>query len=195
MSKPDDLQHAQHAAASLTKAEIEADIVEAARDLVALWQSPKIAGLPRAERNGTIEETRNRLIGLVGQLDGHRNSTPTHAGSSPAEPAKPLHTPDPWHVEMGRGTRSINGARIIGANGCQVGGVTVTADKSLFQKQADAALMAAAPEMLSMLRASGVNLITAAWTIDRLGDEKNAAAVRRMAEQILPVISKATRCQ
>jgi hypothetical protein len=43
-----------------------ADIVAIAGDLVALWQSPAIQGLPRAERNAAIEETRNRLISAVG---------------------------------------------------------------------------------------------------------------------------------
>lgn len=42
-----------------------AEIVEIAKDLVALWQSPKIQGLPRAERNTAIEETRNRMIAAV----------------------------------------------------------------------------------------------------------------------------------
>jgi hypothetical protein len=41
------------------------DIVAAAEDLVALWQSPKIQGLPRADRNAAIEETRRRLIEAV----------------------------------------------------------------------------------------------------------------------------------
>lgn len=45
--------------------EAHAKIVEIAKDLVALWQSPKIQGLPRSERNGAIEETRNRLIAAV----------------------------------------------------------------------------------------------------------------------------------
>lgn len=41
------------------------EIIEIAKDLVALWQSPKIQGLPRSERNTAIEETRNKLIAAV----------------------------------------------------------------------------------------------------------------------------------
>lgn len=43
----------------------KSEIVEIAKDLVALWQSPKIQGLPRADRNAAIEETRNRMIEAV----------------------------------------------------------------------------------------------------------------------------------
>lgn len=42
-----------------------ADIVAIAGDLVALWQNQTIQGLPRADRNAAIEETRNRLIAAV----------------------------------------------------------------------------------------------------------------------------------
>lgn len=41
------------------------EIIEIAKDLVALWQSPKIQGLPRSERNAAIEETRSKLIAAV----------------------------------------------------------------------------------------------------------------------------------
>ena len=44
----------------------EHSIIAAAEDIVALWQSPNIQGLPRAERNAAIEDTRNRLIAAVG---------------------------------------------------------------------------------------------------------------------------------
>lgn len=47
----------------------ESQIVLAARDLVALWQSPRIQGLPRSERNAAIDETRTRLINAVDALD------------------------------------------------------------------------------------------------------------------------------
>ena len=40
-------------------------IASAARDLVSLWQAQKIEGLPRAERNAAIEDTRQRLIDIV----------------------------------------------------------------------------------------------------------------------------------
>jgi hypothetical protein len=45
--------------------EAHAEIVEIARDLVALWQSPNIQALPRADRNAAIEDTRKRLIEAV----------------------------------------------------------------------------------------------------------------------------------
>ena len=38
------------------------EIIDAALDLVALWENPKIMGLSRADRNATIEKSRNRLI-------------------------------------------------------------------------------------------------------------------------------------
>lgn len=47
--------------------EADAEIVSIAGDLVALWENPTIKGLPRAERNAAIEETRNRLIAAVAQ--------------------------------------------------------------------------------------------------------------------------------
>ncbi len=40
-------------------------IANAARDFVSLWQAQKIEGLPRAERNAAIEDTRQRLIDAV----------------------------------------------------------------------------------------------------------------------------------
>ena len=69
-------------------------IVEAARDIVALWNSPKIQGLPRAERNSAIEDSRAALIDAVHELarssvgseQGSSNSKV--AGSNPAAPAK-----------------------------------------------------------------------------------------------------------
>jgi hypothetical protein len=109
---------------------------------------------------------------------------------------KTTHTPGPWSIDRSRYPgNSINGARIVATDGTQVGSVTGKADKSVYQKNADALLMAAAPDLLDMLRASGVNLVTAANTIERLGAPQEAAAVRRMAEQILPVIAKATTDQ
>ena len=42
-----------------------AEIVAVARDLVALWENPNIKGLPRAERNAAIEDTRRKLIAAV----------------------------------------------------------------------------------------------------------------------------------
>lgn len=48
--------------------EADAEVIEIARDLVALWKSPNIQALPRADRNAAIEETRNRLIKAVEAL-------------------------------------------------------------------------------------------------------------------------------
>jgi hypothetical protein len=45
--------------------EAHAEIIDLTKDLVALWQSPKIQGLPRADRNTAIEETRNKMIAVV----------------------------------------------------------------------------------------------------------------------------------
>lgn len=44
-------------------------VADAARDLVALWESQKIQGLPRADRNAAIEQTRERLIEAVHNLE------------------------------------------------------------------------------------------------------------------------------
>lgn len=69
-------------------------VVEIATDLVALWESPVIQGLSRAERNEAIDGTRRMLIDAVNQLalsstgSERGNSTPDVAGSSPAAPAK-----------------------------------------------------------------------------------------------------------
>lgn len=46
----------------------EERVIEIARDLVALWQNPNIRGLPRSERNATIDVTRERLIDAVEDL-------------------------------------------------------------------------------------------------------------------------------
>lgn len=50
---------------ALSRAPQPDTVTEAARDLVALWKSPTIAGLPRSERNAAIEDSRNRLIAAV----------------------------------------------------------------------------------------------------------------------------------
>jgi hypothetical protein len=47
----------------------EAEVIEAARDIVALWRNPRIRALPRSERNAAIEDARTRLIVAVGELD------------------------------------------------------------------------------------------------------------------------------
>lgn len=48
-----------------TEVERLEDIAESARDLVALWESPVIQGLARADRNAAIEETKAALIEAV----------------------------------------------------------------------------------------------------------------------------------
>lgn len=47
-------------------------VADAARDHVLLWKHGKIAGLPRATRNETIEHTRSRLIQAVEDMDAHQ---------------------------------------------------------------------------------------------------------------------------
>lgn len=62
------------------------EIEEIARDLVALWESPVIQGLSRADRNAAIEDTRNRLIkacATVAQPAEQRLCKATVGGSSP----------------------------------------------------------------------------------------------------------------
>ena len=44
---------------------VRESVIGAAEDLVALWVSPCIRQLPRAERNAAIEECRRRLIDVV----------------------------------------------------------------------------------------------------------------------------------
>lgn len=46
-------------------------IEEVARDLTALWQVQKVSGLPRAERNAAIEESRERLIRALAEIEYH----------------------------------------------------------------------------------------------------------------------------
>jgi hypothetical protein len=53
--------------ASYPMEEFEAafDVTDIAAELVALWESPNIRGLPRADRNAAIEGTREKLIKVV----------------------------------------------------------------------------------------------------------------------------------
>jgi hypothetical protein len=44
-------------------------VVDVARNLVALWESPKIIGLPRADRNAAIDGARQQLITAVHEID------------------------------------------------------------------------------------------------------------------------------
>ena len=61
----------KHITAAITVERARAkSIVDAATDLVTLWQHMKIDGLPRAERNAAIEETRERLIAAVRAAPG-----------------------------------------------------------------------------------------------------------------------------
>lgn len=53
----------------------ESLVIEAAGDLVALWDSPKIKGLNRADRNAAIDDTRLRLKNAIDALK--RPSFPT----------------------------------------------------------------------------------------------------------------------
>lgn len=70
------------------RSRIEREIINLAYDLVALWESPNIAGLPRNERNKAIEETRAKMIDAVHRLEG------SHAKSAPS--SKPLGYTQAW---------------------------------------------------------------------------------------------------
>lgn len=45
------------------------EVIDIARNLVALWKNPTIRELPRSERNAAIEDTRKRLIEAVDKLE------------------------------------------------------------------------------------------------------------------------------
>jgi predicted LPLAT superfamily acyltransferase len=70
--RPERHRNAKFNAALLAMApDLAAEVLElraiaaAAADLAALWKAMNISGLPRAERNAAIEETRNRLIAAL----------------------------------------------------------------------------------------------------------------------------------
>lgn len=46
----------------------QAEVIDAAEALVALWKAHKIAGVKRSERNSAIDDTRARLIEAVDAL-------------------------------------------------------------------------------------------------------------------------------
>lgn len=46
-----------------------AEMIEAGRDIVALWKAQNIKGASRAERNTAIEAARERLIAVVEKMD------------------------------------------------------------------------------------------------------------------------------
>ena len=64
------------------------------------------------------------------------------------------HTPGPWRIVRARGASkaAINGAQIRTEAGLQIASITHVADKPISQKEADAHLIAAAPEMYEALR-------------------------------------------
>lgn len=55
--------------------EVEAalDVADIARDLVTLWENQRIQGLPRSERNASIEHVRKRLTEAVRKWEDLRN--------------------------------------------------------------------------------------------------------------------------
>jgi hypothetical protein len=59
------------------------------------------------------------------------------------------HTPGPWSIR--RRVTSINGAAIV-SSAVVVARVPLKADKPLYQKEADATLIAAAPDLLAFVR-------------------------------------------
>jgi hypothetical protein len=83
-----------------------ARVIEGAKSLVALWNSPVIQGLSRQERNASIEATREYLIEAVGELNeaealdketsaaGKGKATP-QGGGSPSQPASATRQKDP----------------------------------------------------------------------------------------------------
>lgn len=66
-------------------------------------------------------------------------------------PQDVTHTAGPWRVALW-GDKSINGAAIIGANGLVLARVPRVADRPYYQKEADARLLAAAPDLLAALK-------------------------------------------
>lgn len=57
--------------------EVEAalEVTDIAAELVALWESPNIQGLPRADRNAAIEDTREKLIKAVHEWQAAKERT------------------------------------------------------------------------------------------------------------------------
>lgn len=51
------------------KIEAQDAVIEAARDLVLLWQAQRISGATRAQRNAAIESVRQELISAIAALD------------------------------------------------------------------------------------------------------------------------------
>lgn len=47
-------------------------VAAVAADLVALWQAQRVAGLPRSARNAAIEESRERLIKALVEIEYHQ---------------------------------------------------------------------------------------------------------------------------
>jgi len=79
--------------------------------------------------------------------------SPTAAETKPTA----RHTPGPWAAQLrngvgrNRNASTINGMQIRSSNGLHVASVTVVADKPIDQKEADAHLIAAAPDLYAAL--------------------------------------------
>ncbi len=50
---------------AMHETEAALEVADIADELVALWQNPKIAGLPRQDRNTAIDGTRAKLVAAV----------------------------------------------------------------------------------------------------------------------------------
>lgn len=85
------------------------EIEEIARDLVALWQSPVIQGLARADRNAAIEDTRDALIqACSSKVEPSAHNTPV-AGSNPAGPTT-ITARSSVGSEQGNSTSKVEGS-------------------------------------------------------------------------------------
>lgn len=61
------------------------------------------------------------------------------------------HTPGPWSYHRSLHNRSINGAYINASDGSRIATVSRNADRHIDEKEANARLIAAAPDLLAAL--------------------------------------------
>jgi RNA polymerase-interacting CarD/CdnL/TRCF family regulator len=72
---------------ALSLAERRLEVIEVAKDLVELWKNPKIQALSRADRNSSIEDTRQRLIEAIDALK-NISEKDIENGSQDADPGR-----------------------------------------------------------------------------------------------------------
>lgn len=72
------------------------------------------------------------------------------------------HTPGEWKIDTrkGRLSSSWNGAAIKDANGVKIASLSAKADRSLFEKEANAHLITSAPELLWALQIARIEIET-----------------------------------